>query len=96
MNAAAPRSTVEGSDVVPDNSVHQVRRFHPGHEGCRCASFPFDVTDSAKPGEDEVQAELEAAGAGAQGESSQLRGTCSHATANSRGAEQDGRACVCL
>ena len=66
MNAAAPRSAVEGSQIVPYRSWSQGLVAHPRHESGRCVSFPLDVTNSPIAGLGDVQAEVEAGIAGAE------------------------------
>jgi hypothetical protein len=60
INEAAPRSAVEGGNVVPDRSLLQGRVFHPGHDDCRGEGFPLDVTHSSGPGDGEAESEVEA------------------------------------
>lgn len=66
MNAAAPRSAVEGSQIVPDRRRSQGLVAHPRHERGRRVGFPLDVTHSAISGLCDMQAEVEAAVSGAQ------------------------------
>jgi hypothetical protein len=73
VHAAAPRSAVEGSKVVPDNRVIQGRVLHPRHEHGRSEGFPLDVTQSAVPGTGESEPEIEPAGAGAEREAEEAR-----------------------
>lgn len=77
IHPAAPRSAVEGGKLVPDRCRCQGLLRHPGHEGGRSVAFPLDVTHSAIPGEGDVEAELEASGAGAEGKTAE--GMKSHA-----------------
>ena len=72
MNAAAPRSAVEGSQIVPDRRRSQGLVFHPGHESGRSVGFPLDVTHSAIAGLGDMQPEVETAVAGAERKSSQI------------------------
>ena len=72
MNAAAPRSAVEGSQIVPYRRRSQGLVAHPRHESGRCMSFPLDVTHSAISGLGDMQAEVEAAVACAEGEAAQV------------------------
>lgn len=67
MNAAAPRSAVEGSQIIPDRRRSQGLVVHPGHESGRRVGFPLDVTHSAISRLRDVQAEVESAVSGAQG-----------------------------
>lgn len=68
MNAAAPRSAVEGSQIVPYRRAIQPRVFHPCHESGRCMGFPLDETDSAISGLGDGEPEFEPAISGAEGE----------------------------
>ncbi|KQZ14293.1 hypothetical protein ASD44_09580 [Mesorhizobium sp. Root554] len=65
MNLATPRAAVEGDKVVPDRRAIHGLVFHPGHEGGRSIGFPLDETDSAVAGFCDMEAELQAANAGA-------------------------------
>lgn len=69
MNAAAPRSAVEGLEIVPERRAIQGLVCHPRHEVGRRTAVPLDITDSSIPGLCDVQAEFESAGAGAERES---------------------------
>jgi len=60
MNAAAPWSAVEGSQIVPDRRRRQGRVFHPGHESGRRMSFPLDESHSAISGLCDMQAKVQA------------------------------------
>lgn len=71
VHRAAPRAAVEGSNVVPDNSLIQGRVFHPRHEDGRGVGVPLDMTHSAISGAREVQPEVEPADAGAEREAEQ-------------------------
>lgn len=77
MNAAAPRSAVEGSQIVPDRRRSQGLVCHPRHESGRRMSFPLDVTHSAISGLGDVQAEVESAVAGAEGQATEIGFRCS-------------------
>jgi hypothetical protein len=74
MNSAAPRSAVEGSEIVPDRCRIQGLVFHPAHESGRRMGFPFDVTHTAISGLGDMDAEVEAAVAGAQREAPEFAG----------------------
>lgn len=82
MNAAAPRSAIEGSEIVPDRSRRQGRISHPGHEHRRGKSAPLDETHSSVSGFGEVKSEVESADASAKAEAAKLfisvGGTNSH------------------
>lgn len=71
IHEAAPWSAVEGSNVVPDRCRIQGLVFHPRHESSRCEGFPLDVTHSPVSGTGDVEAEIESAGACAEGEAVQ-------------------------
>ena len=65
VHRAAPRAAIEGSNVVPDNSLIQGRVFHPRHErGCG-EGFPFDMAHSKISGDGDGEPEVEPARAGA-------------------------------
>lgn len=66
MNAAAPRSAVEGSEIVPYRSRSQGRVCHPRHESGRGETVSLDMTHSSVSGLGEVQTEVEASDAGAK------------------------------
>lgn len=76
MYAAAPRAAVEGSQIVPYRRRSQGRVFHPGHESGRRMGFALDVTHSPISGFGDVQAEVEAGIASAQGDAAQLGVIC--------------------
>jgi hypothetical protein len=71
VHRTAPRAAVEGSNIVPDNSLIHGRVFHPRHEDGRGVGVPLDMTHSAISGACEVQPEVEPAGAGAEREAEQ-------------------------
>jgi hypothetical protein len=50
MNAAAPRSAVEGSQIVPYRSRSQGRVCHPGHESRRGETVSLDIAHSSISG----------------------------------------------
>ena len=66
MNAAAPRSAVEGSQIVPYRPRSQGVVAHPRHESGRRMGFPLYVTHSAISGLGDVQAKVETAVSGAE------------------------------
>lgn len=68
VHRAAPRAAVEGSNVVPDNSLIQGRIFHPRHESGCGVGFPFDMAHSTISGDGDGEPEVETARAGAEGE----------------------------
>lgn len=67
MNAIAPRSAVEGSQIVPYRRAIQPRVFHPGHESGRSMGFPLDETCSAISGLGDGEPEFEPAISGTEG-----------------------------
>ena len=71
VHRAAPRAAVEGSNVVPDNSLIQGRVFHPRHESGCGEGFPFDMAHSTISGDGDGEPEIEPACAGAEGEAEQ-------------------------
>ena len=68
VHRAAPRAAVEGSNVVPDNSLIQGRVFHPRHESGCGEGFPFDMAHSTISGDGDGEPEVEPARAGTEGE----------------------------
>ena len=68
VHRSAPRAAIEGSNVVPDNSLIQGRVFHPRHESGCGEGFPFDMAHSTISGDGDGEAEVEPASAGAKGE----------------------------
>ena len=68
IHRATPRAAVEGSNVVPDNSLIQGRIFHPRHESGCGEGFPFDMAHSTISGDGDGEPEVEPACAGAEGE----------------------------
>jgi hypothetical protein len=72
MNATAPRSAVEGSQIVPNRGLAQGRIFHPRHEGGRRMGFPLDVSHSPVSGFGDVQAKVEAGITGTERDASQF------------------------
>lgn len=84
VHRAAPRAAVEGSNVVPDNSLIQGRVFHPRHESGCGEGFPFDIAHSTISGDGDGKPEVEAACAGAKGEAE-------HACVSGSGSASGGR-----
>lgn len=68
VHRAAPRAAVEGSNIVPDNSLIQGRVFHPRHESGCGEGFPFDMAHSTISGDGDSKPEVEPACAGTEGE----------------------------
>ena len=50
IHSAAPRSSVEGADIVPDRRVIQCLVLHPRHERGCWDGFPLDVTHTSISG----------------------------------------------
>lgn len=72
MNFLAPRSAVEGGDIVPDRSlIHGLVR-HPCHEGRCRVGFPLDETNSSIAGFCDMDTELQSANAGAERDPAQF------------------------
>jgi hypothetical protein len=68
VHRATPWAAVEGSNIVPDNSLIQGRVFHPRHESGCGEGFPFDMAHSTISGDGDGKPEIEPASAGAEGE----------------------------
>ena len=68
IHRAAPRSAVEGSNVVPDNSLIQGRVLHPRHESGCGEGFPFDMAHRTISGDSDREPEVEPASARAERE----------------------------
>ncbi len=68
IHAAAPRSAIEGGNVVPDNRLIQGRVFHPRHESGCGEGVPLDIAHSTISGDCDGEPEVETACAGAEGE----------------------------
>ena len=66
IHRAAPRAAVEGSNVVPDNSLIQGRILHPRHESGRSEGVPLNVTQSSISGDGDGEPEVEPACARAE------------------------------
>ncbi|PTN04112.1 hypothetical protein C8N32_101311 [Rhodovulum imhoffii] len=84
VHRAAPRAAVEGSNVVPDNSLIQGRVFHPRHESGCGVGFPFDMAHSTISGDGDGEPEVKAACAGAEREAE-------HACVSGSGSASGGR-----
>ena len=72
MNAAAPRSAIEGFEVVPNRSRDQGRVRHPRHEAGRGETVSLDITHSSVSGFCDVKAKIEASDAGAKAETAKV------------------------
>ncbi len=59
MNAAAPRSSVEGFEIIPDRSCTQRLVDHPRHESGRGETVSLDITNSSISGFGDMNAEVE-------------------------------------
>ena len=68
VHRAAPRAAIEGSNVVPDNSLIQGRVFHPRHESGCGEGFPFDMAHSTISGDGDGEPEIKPACTGTEGE----------------------------
>ncbi len=77
VHRAAPRAAIEGSNVVPDNSLIQGRIFHPRHESGCGEGFPFDMAHSTISGKGNGESEVETARAGAEGKAEKKSVVCS-------------------
>ena len=77
VHRAAPRAAVEGSNVVPDNSLIQGRVFHPRHESGCGEGFPFDMAHSLISGQGDGEPEINATGTGAEREAEKACVACS-------------------
>ena len=77
VHRAAPRAAVEGSNVVPDNSLIQGRVFHPRHESGCGEGFPFDMAHSSISGQGDGESEVDATGAGAERQAEEACVACS-------------------
>jgi hypothetical protein len=65
IHDAAPRSAIEGREIVPDRRAIQRRVFHPCHEDGRCVGVPLNVTHaSVRSAEREGHAEFQSSSAG--------------------------------
>jgi len=71
VHCAAPRSAVEGCNIVPDNSLIQGRVFHPRHESGCGEGFPFDMAHSTISWDGDGEPKVETACAGTKGEAEQ-------------------------
>lgn len=71
IHRAAPRAAIEGSNVIPDNSLIQGRIFHPRHESGCGEGLPFDMAHSTISGDGKLQSEVEPACARTEGEAEQ-------------------------
>lgn len=68
VHRAAPRAAVEGSNIVPDNSLIQGRVFHPRHESGCGEGFPLDMAHSSISGDGDGECKVDAASTGTEGE----------------------------
>lgn len=68
IHRATPRAAVEGSNIVPDNSLIQGRVFHPRHESGCGVGFPFDMAHSTISGDGDGEPEVETTCAGTERE----------------------------
>ena len=82
MNAAAPRSAVEGSQIVPYRRAIHGLVFHPGHESGRSVGFPLDETHSSIAGLGDGEPEFEPAVSCAEGKTTQFAAGAAGGTNN--------------
>lgn len=68
MNRATPRSSVEGSRVRPDRSRMKPPRLHARDQACGGSGFPLHVSDAAREGFGNSDAEFQPADPGAEAE----------------------------
>lgn len=72
MNAATPRSSVEGEHVRPDRRRMKPPCFHRRDQACGCCGFPLHVSDPATAlsatCESKVDSEFESSNSCAQAE----------------------------
>ncbi len=76
MNAAAPRSAVKGSQIVPDRSRSQGLVRHPRHESGRGETVSLDITHSSISGFGDVQAKVESSDTGAKADAAKVVMSC--------------------
>ncbi len=84
VHRAAPWTAVEGSNVVPDNSLIQGRVFHPRHESGCGEGFPFDMAHSTISGDGDGEPEVETACARAEGQTEETCVRCSGSASGGR------------
>jgi hypothetical protein len=72
MNAATPWPAIKGFKVIPDRCLIQGRVAHPRHESGRSMGFPLDETNSSISGLCDMQAKIQTAISGAEGDSVEL------------------------
>lgn len=72
MNAAAPRSAVKGSQIVPDRCRSQGRVCHPGHENGRGKTVSLDMAHGAISGLGDVQAKIQSGDTGAKADAAKV------------------------
>lgn len=73
-NAATPGSTVKASKVAPDRSRLKATLRHALRESGGGVPLPLDVADGSEAGLGDVDAEVEAGIAGAEGEAGEVTG----------------------
>lgn len=82
MYAPAPRSAIEGSQIVPDRSRSQGRVRHPRHESGRGETVSLDIAHGAISGFRQLQAEIQSSDTGAKADAANVfmsfGGTKSH------------------
>lgn len=65
MNAATPRSSVEGGKVRPDRRWSQIVRFHAMDQLRGSRGFPLHVSDCTRSGHGKLNSEAKPSGSGA-------------------------------
>jgi hypothetical protein len=71
VHRAAPRSAVEGGNVVPDSSLIQGRVLHPRHEDGCGVGIPLDIAHSTIPWAGDSEPEVDPPCAGTEREAEQ-------------------------
>jgi hypothetical protein len=73
VHRAAPWFAVEAGNVVPDRRAIQGRVFHPRHDSGCGEGFPFDIAHRTISGQCDGEPEVDATGAGAEGQAEKAR-----------------------
>jgi len=69
VDVSAPRSAVEGANIIPDRGGGEISGSLRGDEGLSGIVFPFDMASRVESGLSEHEAHVEATAAGTQGQS---------------------------
>lgn len=72
MNESTPWSSIKGGEIRPDRSRMKPPRLHARDQACGGSGFPLHVSDSARSGFGNSNAELESADPGAEGDGVEL------------------------